>query len=58
MSQQIIMTIEVKVLSFDSIPALLCEHFALVQKETVSGEFTKEDGDAIKWDTKYENIKL
>jgi hypothetical protein len=47
------MTITVEVLSPDSIPALLSEASAIISQESVAGNISKDDGDEIKWSTKF-----
>jgi hypothetical protein len=50
------LTIEVEVLSMDSIPGLLYEVCDVMQNENRTGSLLKEDGDCVKWGIKSERI--
>ena len=49
-------TIEIEVLSMDSVPALMAEITPIIQNENRTGSLLKEDGDYIKWGTKSERV--
>jgi hypothetical protein len=49
-------TVEVEVLSLDSVPGLLREVVNIIQQESRSGSLLKEDGDYIEWSTKSERV--
>lgn len=49
-------TIEVEVLSLDSVPGLLHEVAATMSGENRGGSLLKEDGDFVKWGTKSERV--
>lgn len=49
-------TIEVEVLSLDSVPALLHEVIGVMRNENRTGSLLKEDGDYVKWGVKSERV--
>ena len=48
-AEKITFSMQIEVLSFDSIPALLRELAYEVERENTDGELCKTDGDYIKW---------
>ena len=49
-------TVEVEVLSLDSVPGLLSEVARIMDGENRSGSLLKEDGDFVKWGAKSERV--
>ena len=49
-------TIEVEVLSMDSVPGLINEVAQIMDRENRTGSLLKEDGDYVKWGSKSERI--
>lgn len=49
-------TIEIEVLSLDSVPALVSEVATIMRNENRTGSVLKEDGDSVKWGTKSERV--
>ena len=50
-------TVEVEVLSTDSVCALLSEVAESYSKETTGGRIHKADGDEVKWDTSQAQVE-
>ena len=55
-ANKIMVTIEIDVLSNDSVPGLLYEVADLMIAENRTGSLLKEDGDCVKWGTKTERV--
>lgn len=49
-------TIEIEVLSLDSVEALIYETANIMSNENRTGSLLKEDGDFVKWGVKSERV--
>ena len=57
-ANKITVKIEVECLSVDTVKGLLLDIANEIDKERVSGEFSHDDGDRVKWDVESETVEF